>query len=162
LSRFLSQGFQADLKRVCVVVGPGAQPRLILLGRLALYGAGAARLHEEIIPVTAIWSEADRDTRSLAPLGMRGEATTIERLEGALRDTRRPPATAVARVRLLAKRDAEDLEPELQRRADQRREEVARDLMRRGDGEARDLARLLESQRDRIARAQKDFDPKQL
>jgi hypothetical protein len=161
LSRFLSQGFQADLERVCVVVGPGAQPRVILLGRLALYGAGAARLHEEIIPVTAIWSEADRDRRSLAPLGVRGEETTIEQLERALRDTRRPPAAAIARVRLLAGKDAADLEPELRRRAEQRRSEVARDLMRRGEGKARDLAHLLEAQRDRIAQAEKGFDPKQ-
>src|SRR5580704_10940809 len=131
LSRFLSQGFQSDLERVCVVVGPGAQPRLILLGRLALYGPGAARLHEEIIPVTAIWSEADRDKRPLAPLGGRGEETTIEQLDRALRDTRRPPATATARVRLLARRDAQDLEPELLRRAEQRRGGVARDLLRR-------------------------------
>jgi hypothetical protein len=112
--------------------------------------------------VTAIWSEADRDKRPLATLGSRGEETTIEQLERALRDTRRPPATAIARVRLLARRDAEDLEPELRRRAEQRRSEVARDLMRRGDGEARDLARLLEAQRDRIARAEKDFDPRQM
>jgi hypothetical protein len=162
LSRFLSQGFQSDLERVCVVVGPGAQPRVILLGRLALYGAGAARLHEEIIPVTAIWSEADRDRRSLASLGVRGEETTIEHLERALRDTRRPLATAIARVRLLARKDAADLEPELRRRAEQRRTEVARDLMRRGGGEARDLGRLLEAQRDRIAQAEKGFDPRQL
>jgi hypothetical protein len=162
LSRFLSQGFQSDLERVCVVVGPGAQPRVILLGRLALYGAGAARLHEEIIPVTAIWSEADRERRPLAPLGTRGEETTIEQLERALRDTRRPPATAIARVRLLVKQDAQDLEPELRRRADQRRAEIASDLMRRGDAEARDLARLLQAQRDRIAQAEKGFDPKQL
>ena len=162
LSRFLSQGFQSDLERVCVVVRPGAQPRVILLGRLALYGAGAARLHEEIIPVTAIWSEADRDRRPLAPLGTRGEETTIEQLERALRDTSRPPATAIARVRLLAKRDAVDLEPELRQRVEQRRAEIARDLARRGDGEARDLARLLEAQRDRIAQAEKGFDPRQL
>jgi hypothetical protein len=162
LSRFLSQGFQSDLERVCVVVGPGAQPRVIMLGRLALYGAGAARLHEEIIPVTAIWSEADRDRRSLSSLGIRGEETTIEQLERALRDTRQPPATAIARVRLLVKQDAEDLGPELRRRAEQRRAEVARDLTRRGDAEARDLARLLEAQRDRIAQAEKGFDPNQL
>jgi hypothetical protein len=161
LSRFLSQGFQSDLERVCVVVGPGVQPRVILLGRLALYADGAARLHEEIVPVTAIWSEADRGKRPLAPLGSRGEETTIEQLERAFRDTRRPPATAIARVRLLARRDAQDLEPELRRRAEERRAEVARDLMRRGDGEARDLARLLEAQRDRIAQAEKGFDPKQ-
>jgi hypothetical protein len=129
---------------------------------MALYGAGAARLHEEIIPVTAIWSEADRGRRPLAPLGIRGEETTIEQLERALRDTRRPPSTAVARVRLSAKRDAQDLEPELRRRAEQRRSDVARDLMRRGDGETRDLARLLEAQRDRIAQAEKGFDPRQL
>ena len=112
--------------------------------------------------MTAIWSEADRDRRPLAPLGTRGEETTIEQLERALRDTSRPPATAIARVRLLAKRDAVDLEPELRQRVEQRRAEIARDLARRGDGEARDLARLLEAQRDRIAQAEKGFDPRQL
>jgi ERCC4-related helicase len=162
LSRFLSQGFQADLERVCVVVGPGAQPRVVLLGRLALYGAGAARLHEEIIPVTAIWSEADRDKKPLAALGVRGEETTLDQLERALREARQPPATAITRVRLLAQRDARDLEPELRQRAEQRRVEVARDLARRGDVEARDLARLLEGQRDRIAQAERSIDRNQL
>ncbi len=90
LSRFLSQGFQSDLERVCVVIGPGAQPRVVLLGRLALYGPGAARLHEEIIPVTAIWTEADRNRRALTALGARGEETTLDQLERALRDARRP------------------------------------------------------------------------
>src|SRR5438046_3136669 len=50
LSRFLSQGFQSKLSRVSVIVGPGAQPRVVLMGRLAVYGAGAMRLHEEVIP----------------------------------------------------------------------------------------------------------------
>jgi hypothetical protein len=162
LSRFLSQGFQADLERVCVVVGPGAQPRVVLLGRLALYGAGAARLHEEIIPVTAIWSEANRGERPLAALGVRGEETTLDQLERALREARQPPATAITRVRLLAQRDAHDLEPELRQRAEQRRVEVARDLARRGDTEARDLGRLLESQRDRIVQAERSIDRNQL
>jgi hypothetical protein len=36
LSRFLSQGFSSNLSRACVVSGPSAQPRVILLGRLAL------------------------------------------------------------------------------------------------------------------------------
>jgi hypothetical protein len=162
LSRFLSQGFQADLQRICVVVGPGAQPRVILLSRLALYGSGAARLHEEIIPVTAIWSEADRDRRPLAALGTRGEETTLEQLERALREARQPPATAIARIKLLAQRDARDLEPELRARAEQRRNEVARDLAQRGERESRDLARLLEAQRARIDRASREFDPNQL
>ena len=75
LSRFLSQGFASGLSRACVVVGPGAQPRVILLGRLALYGPGAARLHEEIILVTAAWKEAERGTTPLKPFGT-GEAET--------------------------------------------------------------------------------------
>jgi hypothetical protein len=69
LSRFLSQGFQAGLSRVSVIEGPGAQPRVVLMGRLAVYGAGAARLHEEIIPVTAIWTEAERERKPLRPPG---------------------------------------------------------------------------------------------
>jgi hypothetical protein len=69
LSRFLSQGFQSGLSRISVIEGRGAQPRLVLMGRLAVYGAGAARLHEEIMPVTAIWTEADRDRKPLRALG---------------------------------------------------------------------------------------------
>ena len=135
---------------------------MVLLGRLALYGPGAARLHEEIIPVTAIWTEADRDRRPLVALGGRGEETTLDQLERALRDARRPPAAAIVRIRLLAQKDAGDLEPELRRRADERRAQVARDLARRGEVEARDLARLIEARRTRIAQAQRNFDPNQL
>lgn len=144
------------------VVGPGAQPRVVLLGRLALYGARAARLHEEIIPVTAIWSEADRDTKPLTPLGTRGEDTTLDQLERALRDARQPSGTAIARLRLLAQKDAQDLEPELRRRAEDRRKEIAGDLGRRGEAEARDLRRLLELRRERITQADRAFDPNQL
>ena len=61
LSRFLSQGFASGLSRASVVIGPGAQPRVVLLGRLALYGPGAARLHEEILLVTAAWTESGPD-----------------------------------------------------------------------------------------------------
>jgi hypothetical protein len=43
LGRFLSQGFQSGLNRACVILGPGAQPRVVLLGRVALYGPGAFR-----------------------------------------------------------------------------------------------------------------------
>jgi hypothetical protein len=133
----------------------------VLLGRLALYGPGAARLHEEIIPITAVWTEADRDRRPLTALGSRGEETTLDQLERALRDARLPPAAAIARIRLLAQKDARDLEPELRRRADDRRAQVARDLERRGEVEARDLARLIEAQRASIVQAQRNFDPKQ-
>ena len=150
LSRFLSQGFQSGLERVCVVASGGAQPRVVLLGRLALYGPSAARLHEEIIPVTALWTEAGRGASApLRPLAERGEETTLARLKDALRDPRRPPP-AVERARAWAGRDARDLEPELRRRAEARQAEAERALARRGEEEAEALRRLLLDQRARI------------
>lgn len=56
LGRFLAQGFvYNDLSRACLAQSDDAIPRVVLLGRLALYGAGAARLHEQLLTVTARW-----------------------------------------------------------------------------------------------------------
>ena len=153
LSRFLSQGFQSGLQRVCAVFGPGAQPRVVMIGRLAVYGPGAARLHEEFLPVTAIWTEADRDRRALRPLGERGQETTLDQLEDALHDARAPSANVIARIHALARQDAAALEPELLRRATLRLADVTKNLAARGEAEARSLADLLRGQRDRIAKA---------
>jgi hypothetical protein len=161
LSRFLSQGFQSGLSRAAVVIGPGAQPRVVLLGRLALYGPAAARLHEEIIPVTAPWTEAERKT-PLRPFATRGEDATLMQLDAALRDPRRPAQTVIDRVRPRAAADAADLESELRRRAADRRAEVVTELAARGAEEAASLRRLLTDQRDRIARAEAEPDEAQL
>src|SRR5262249_37350116 len=115
LSRFVSQGFQEGLSRISVIEGPGAQARVVLMGRLAVYGAGAARLHEEVLPVTAIWTEAERDRKPLKPLGESGEERTLNQLEEALRGARTAPAMAAARVQLLVERDIADLLPALEK-----------------------------------------------
>ena len=147
LSRFLSQGFQSKLSRVSVIVGPGAQPRVVLMGRLAVYGAGAIRLHEEVIPITAIWTEADRERRPLRPLGESGEERTLNQLEEALRNAREAPGTAVARIQALMARDIADLVPTLERIAAERLVTVSAQLAQRGEEEARSLSELLEQQR---------------
>ncbi len=147
LSRFLSQGFTSGLSRVCSIIGPGAQPRVVLIGRLALYGPGAARLHEELLMVTAAWTEPDRRTSPLRPFGERGEEATLDQLEQALRENRTPSPAIIARLRASAVRDAGDLEPELQRRAETRRAEVARELVAIGEQEAEALRKLLVEQR---------------
>jgi hypothetical protein len=162
ISRFLSQGFQSNLSRVSVIEGPGAQPRVVLLGRLALYGAGAARLHEEILPIAAIWSEADRDRRPLRALGERAEERTLDQLEAALRDARAAPTGVAARIARLTARDIADLLPALEAAAATRRAEVLADLRRRGESEAASLTQLLEAQKARIAKASAAFDPDQL
>ena len=132
------------------------------MGRLAVYGAGAARLHEEIIPVTAIWTEAERERKPLRPLGESGEERTLNQLEEALRDARAAPTMAVARIQALVERDIADLVPALERIADERLAEVKVELAKRGEAEARSLAELLEQQRKRIAKANAEFDPNQL
>lgn len=154
LARFISQGFQGRLSRCCVAAGPGAQPRVILLGRLALYGSGAARLHEEILPVTAIWQEVThgRTSAPLRPLGVRGEDTTLAQLEAALSNPRAISEAVRKRLTAAAATDAESLAGELQRRAAARRTEVEAELAARGEAEAGSLERLLEDQRARIAK----------
>src|SRR5262249_53149800 len=68
LGRFIAQGFvYHDLSRACLTQTSDAIPRVILLGRLCLYGAGAARLHEELIPVTARWTDPKIRKGTLAP-----------------------------------------------------------------------------------------------
>jgi hypothetical protein len=162
LSRFLSQGFSSNLSRACVVSGPGAQPRVILLGRLALYGPGAARLHEEIILVTAAWTEAGRGTKSLRAFGTIREEATLDQLGQALRKPKSPSSQVTERIRQWAAQDAADLEPELKRRADAQKLGAIRQLREVGEAEAKSLKRLLEDQRARVAKADAEPDNQQL
>lgn len=162
LSRFLSQGFQSHLSRLSVILGPGAQPRIVMMGRLAVYGSNAARLHEEIIPVTAIWTEAERATKALRPLGESGEEKTLNQLEEALRDGYQASASVTARIQPLLAKDIADLTPSLASIADARLAAVKVQLAKRGEEEARSLTTLLEQQRNRILAASKDFNPNQL
>src|SRR5262249_39770017 len=67
LGRFTAQGFiHDDLSRACLAQTADSIPRVVLLGRLCLYGPGAARLQEELVSVTA---------RSTVPVPRRGRAT---------------------------------------------------------------------------------------
>jgi hypothetical protein len=162
LSRFVSQGFQTDLSRFCVIGGTGSQARVVLMGRLALYGEGAARLHEEVIPVAAVWSDADRTRKPLRALGESGEETTLDQLEQALRTPRKVPAIAIEKVRSFIARDIADLLPRLESLAAERSIAVRAQLAKRGESEAKSLASLLEQQRERIARAGAEFNVQQL
>jgi hypothetical protein len=160
LSRFLSKGFVSGLSRASIVIGPGAQPRVVLLGRLALYGPGAARLHEEILLVTAAWTESR--SGPMKPFGAVREAATLEQLDHAFREPRAPAHSIIDRIRPWAERDANDLEPELLRRAQARKADAIRDLSAIGDAEAKAIRRLLEDQRTRVAKADAEPEDMQL
>ena len=126
-------------------------------GATQLYDCAAARLHEEIILVTAAWMEAGRGTKPLRPFGTIREEATIDQLTQALRTPRSPAANVVERIRRWASQDATDLEPELQRRAAAQKAAAIKHLAEVGEAEAKSLQRLLEDQRARIAKAERQY-----
>src|SRR5207249_3689199 len=85
LGRFTAQGFVLhDLSRACLAQSADAIPRVVLLGRLCLYGPGAARLHEELVPVTARWTDPQIRKGVLSPYGREAETKTLSLLDESL------------------------------------------------------------------------------
>ena len=94
LARFRAQGFvYKDLSRACLAQSRDSIPRVVLLGRLALYGKGAERLHEELVPVTARWIEPSRRNGPLRAYARDTETRTLALLDEALtRQAEQPDA----------------------------------------------------------------------
>ena len=156
LGRFTSQGLiHHDLSKACLTVAADAIPRVVLLGRLAVYGPRAARLHEEIVPVTARWVDPDRRRESLIPYGRTGEQTTLTSLQVALDEAGRSsvPTRVSQRLAGAAPSDIGDLLPHLEQRAAEVAEQAKQRLAERSDAEQRSMIELLERQRKRIVEA---------
>jgi hypothetical protein len=165
LGRFRAQGFvHDDLSRACVGQTRDAVPRVILLGRLSLYGEGAARLHDEVLAVAARWT--DTASGPLRPLAEKGEAESRSEtlLHQALLETKTGSVPEPVQKRLLATlpRDMSDLLPHLEERARRIAEKAVEKLDARGSREARDMKALLESQRDRIRKTLEAHERPQL
>ena len=127
-------------------------PRVILLGRLCLYGRGAERLHEQIVPLAARWTEPTRRKEPLKAYARDAETRTLELLERALAgDARRVPSETIQR-RLLETvlRDVGELLPQLEPRAEELAALAIRQLQDRGEREERSLREILERQRGRV------------
>lgn len=153
LGRFTAQGFYHDLSRACFAHSKDSQPRVVLLGRLSMYGPGAVRLHEELIPVTAKWVDPNlRKGVPLSPYKRDAEAKTLELLEDALAD-RHPRPVPEARLEMLQKQSAQDLQ-DLLVPLKERAAEIAKDaekmLLQRGQAEADSMREILTRQQARI------------
>jgi superfamily II DNA or RNA helicase len=154
LGRFLAQGFvHHDLSRAVLASSKDAIPRVVLLGRIALYGPGAVRLHEEILTVTARWIDPANRKGELTPFAREAEARTLELLEGALAPD---DANAIAdpvqsRLREAMPRDLAELLPHLEQRAAAAHADASKELENRGRVEADDMRRILDDQRKRVA-----------
>ena len=170
LGRFTAQGLvHHDLSKACLTTAPDAIPRVVLLGRLAVYGPRAARLHEEIVPVTARWVEPARRQRVLTPFGRAGEQTTLASLQTALDEAGQNtvPNQVQARLAASAQADIADLVPHLESRAAEFTERAKARLAERAEAEGKSMTELLERQHRRIAEAagaddrqiMLDFDP---
>src|SRR5262249_40724491 len=121
LGRFLAQGFvHHDLSRACLAQSEDAIPRVILLGRLSLYGLGAVRLHDEMLTVTAKWSPASTRRGALMPYAREAETKTLELLERAMRvkPSGEIPAPVVDRLKAALESDIADLFPHLNERGE--------------------------------------------
>ena len=151
LARFRSQGFiHHDLSRACLVQVADSIPRVILLGRLCLFGSRAERLHEVLISTAARWIEPSRRTARLKPYAQEAERRTLENLESSLRDARFPGEIVRRRLLDTAPRDIRELLPQLEERADLVARRAAAQLRRRGEAEERQLRENVERQRQRV------------
>jgi superfamily II DNA or RNA helicase len=153
LARFRSQGYIFnDLSRACLAQVSDSIPRVVLLGRLSLYGQGAERLHEEIVPVTTRWVEPSQRKGRLQPFAREAETKTLDLLDRSLTsEIRRTPGDAIQRkLRDSASRDIEELLPALEPRAKDLAEAAIDKLRSRGAREAKDFRETIERQLARV------------
>lgn len=159
LGRLLAQGFAYhDLSRACLAQSEDAIPRVLLIGRLALYGAGAARLHEELIAVGARWQDPARRSAPLAPYARDGQERALELLERALASRGGVAEEVAARLRAAAPRDIAELFPHLEARGATAAREAGEELAKRAEIEARDMRAILEAQRKHLEAKIADHD----
>jgi hypothetical protein len=165
LARFRSQGFiRHDLSRACLAQAADSIPRVILLGRLSLYGKGAERLHEEIVTLAARWIEPSQRPEKLRAYAREAEAKTLELLEQSLSESRRRMPNATIQRKLLdsAARDIQELLPQLEPRAEELAKIAVEKLRRRGEREEKDLRETLENQRRRVQEELAKYEGRQI
>jgi hypothetical protein len=133
-----------------------------MLGRLSLYGQGASRLHDEVVPVVARWADPD-NRQGLKPLGNRTVQEVLQVLEDSLANPRlrEVPLSARQRLQASAPQDVADLSPHLDEVVATLIEEAKVKLRERGQREAVAMKQLLTDQQQRIqqqqAATEKDF-----
>jgi superfamily II DNA or RNA helicase len=153
LARFRAQGFvHHDLSRACLAQASDWIPRVVLLGRLSLYGRGAERLHEELVTLAARWIEPSRRVGPLRVYARDTEERMLELIDRALAAPRRRAVGEVIQHKLLAsaQRDIGELLPKLEARAAELAALAADRLRKRGEREAQDLRATLERQREHV------------
>jgi superfamily II DNA or RNA helicase len=154
LGRFSSQGFvHCDLSRTCVAQTNDAVPRVVLLGRLALYGLNAVRLHQEMLIVSARWTEASIRSKPLSPYGQAAEEKALSILDKSLSKGagRGIPESVKRQLQAAVAQDVGELLGHLENRGQEARLDAQGKLLERGRIEADAMIKILEDQRLRVS-----------
>lgn len=155
LGRFTAQGFvHHDLSRACLAQTKDSIPRVVLLGRLSVYGAGGTRLHEELVPVSARWIDPEDRKGGLTPYRRTAEEQTLQLLEAALLESARAPDTVSRRLLAAASRDVRELLPHLHERGAEVAADARRQLAARAETEANTMHDILVSQWQRVSKTE--------
>lgn len=140
LGRFLAQGFVLDdLARACVGQTDDAVPRVLLLGRLSLYGDRAARLHDEVVSVAARWADPATRKGGLKLYAEDAQEKSWDLLMASLSKGGAPPIAAEVQKNFLssAPADVAELLPHLKARCELVAHKAIAKLDERGQREAR-------------------------
>ena len=164
LGRFLAQGFVHDeLSRACVCLSRDPEPKVLVLGRLSDRVDRRARLHDEIVILSAEWVEPElREDGALELLDPESAAAraVLTELDTSLAEPslRKVPAAVAQRMRNFAQLDVAALLPQLERRCADRAKEAQELLATRGKAEARAMVEILKAQRRRIKEQIKELE----
>jgi hypothetical protein len=168
LGRFLAQGFvYDDLSRATVLRSSDAVDRVVLFGRLSLYGDRAARLHDEILAVAAPWVSPRVRRDPLKPYAEQATADALRLIDEALepevlRALRPLEDDAQRALAASAERDVSELCAPLAALAQARAQRAEELLAARGGREAKDLLEVLETQQKRIRAMLDEADTPQI
>lgn len=157
MSRFRAQGFSAhDLSRVTVVKSRHDHtPRVIAFGRLSLFGRGASRLHDQLIPVAAPWFEAGGEGHLVPDTKSSADRAAVAQLEQLLAEAQPLAALnpkTLDRLRASAEADFRALWRFIEQEAEAVTVDAERKLRERGVTESDALKKILQTQRAGIVK----------
>lgn len=147
MSRFISRGFAEALKRVTVVEADVERPMVALIGRIALFGPQAVRLHEEVVPVVADWLDRTKDSSATL---IAHKASDMIQLEEYVRSGKQATDETAQRLSAHMSLDVEQLKSILLPRAEEAKANAASELMQVGERESEAIGKLLAEQAKRL------------
>ena len=153
LGRFTAQGFvHHDLSRACLAQTTDAIPRVVLLGRLCLYGPrrpGCTRSSSPSPPAGPIPRSA-RNRSSPTPAKQRPGRSTCSTKPSCPAPPAPPPTRSCKQLQAAAPRDVSELLPHLQARGEDYARDARKLLLDRGAAESKAMSEILETQRKHI------------